>query len=250
MMVEDVKKIPRVINYCWFGGNKKSALIERCINSWKKYCPDYKIIEWNEDNFNVRYNKYVKEAYDNKKWAFLTDYVRLWVLYNNGGIYLDTDVELISSLDSLLEYDCFLATEDNSIINTGLGCGATAHNVWIKVIMDDYNQCHFQKSDGSLDLTPCTTRNTIALEKYIHMSINSIINTPLGNSIILSRDFFCPFDFATGEMKKSTNTVGIHWFDASWRDSSINLREKMLRPVKRIIGKERFAAIKKFLKES
>ncbi|MBP3463612.1 MAG: hypothetical protein J6K45_03935 [Clostridia bacterium] len=112
--------IPKKIHYCWFGNGDKPELVEKCIKSWKKYCPDYEIIEWNESNYDVTMCDYSKEAYENKKWAFVTDYARLWIIYNHGGIYLDTDVEIIKNIDFILETDSFLASEDNVHINTGV----------------------------------------------------------------------------------------------------------------------------------
>lgn len=238
--------IPKIINYCWFGGNKKSKLIEKCIKSWKKYCPDYEIIEWNENNFDININKYVREAYDNKKWAFVSDFARLYVVYQNGGIYLDTDVELIKSLDELLEYDLFLASENDVLINTGLGFGATKNNKIIKKIIDSYKDIPFVKTDTKeLDLTPCTDRNTETL-KEIFGNISDILGQELDNkSIFLSKEYFCPFNAITGEMRKTDNTFGIHWFNASWRSKNVNIREKLLRPIKRIIGEKNFNKLKR-----
>ena len=130
--------IPKVIHYCWFGGNPKSKLIENCINSWRKKCPDYEIIEWNESNFDINCCDYVKEAYEAKKWAFVSDFARLKIIYDNGGIYLDTDVELISSLEKFLEYDSYFGFEDSEHINTGLGFGAVKHNPILEVMINDY----------------------------------------------------------------------------------------------------------------
>ena len=239
-------KIPKIINYCWFGGNKKSKLIENCIKSWKKYCPDYEIIEWNENNFDVNCNQYVKEAYKEKKWAFVSDYVRLWVVYHNGGIYLDTDVELIKSPEGLLKYDAFFSCENNSNVNTGLGFGATKNNKTIKSLLNSYENIEFiNKKDGNLDLTPCTHRNTDTL-KELYGDLTKKINTVFGdNVILLGSEYFCPFDSKTGTMKKTENTIGIHWFDASWRSKKINMREKILRPIKRIIGVEKFDLLTK-----
>ena len=106
--------IPKVIHYCWFGNNPKPKMVKKCINSWKKYCSDYEIIEWNENNFDVNYCDYVKEAYEAKKWAFVSDFARLWIIYNCGGIYLDTDVEIIRNLDELLNDKAFFGFEDNT----------------------------------------------------------------------------------------------------------------------------------------
>lgn len=116
--------IPKKIHYCWFGRNPLPELAVRCIESWKKYCPDYEIIEWNEDNYDINKISYVKEAYQARKWAFVTDYVRLDVVNQYGGIYLDTDVELLKSLDPLLKYKSFFGMEEGKFIATGLGFGA------------------------------------------------------------------------------------------------------------------------------
>lgn len=238
-------KIPKIINYCWFGRNEKSRLIKKCIESWKKYCPNYEIVEWNEDNFDVNSNKYVKEAYENKKWAFVSDYVRLHAVYENGGIYLDTDVELEKDLDSLLCYEVFFASENNENINTGLGFGAQKHNSVIKLLIESYRDISFMNYDtGELDLTPCTHRNTETLEnKYgtIKNQMNTVIDE---NIMLLGSEYFCPFNSITGEMKKTKNTIGVHWFNASWRSKKINYREKILRPFKRIIGVENFNKLK------
>ena len=117
--------IPKIIHYCWFGYGPKPKLAEKCIRSWKKYCPDYQIIEWNENNFDISACPlYVRQAYEARKWAFVTDYVRLKVIYENGGIYMDTDVELKKNLDNLLPYNAYFGFENYWVIATGLGFGA------------------------------------------------------------------------------------------------------------------------------
>ena len=103
--------IPKKIHYCWVGGNSKPPLVKKCIQSWKKYCPDYEIIEWNESNYDISKNIYMKQAYEAKKWAFVTDYMRLDIIYEHGGIYLDTDVELIKNIDDLLSNEAFAGIE-------------------------------------------------------------------------------------------------------------------------------------------
>ena len=102
-----MERIPKKIHYCWVGGTAKPKSVQYCIDSWKKYCPDYEIIEWNEDNYDFSKNRYMKEAYDNKKWGFVPDYARLDIIYQHGGIYMDTDVEMVANLDDLLEYEGF-----------------------------------------------------------------------------------------------------------------------------------------------
>lgn len=160
--------IPKIIHYCWFGGNSKSELIMNCIESWKKFEPDYEIIEWNESNWNINYNQYTKEAYHEKKWAFVSDVARLDIIYNYGGIYLDTDVELKRPIDELLNYSAFFASDDyRVIIATGLGFGAEARNKIVKSILDDYKDIAFIKENGSLDETNCTERNTNSFLKLV-----------------------------------------------------------------------------------
>lgn len=138
--------IPKRIHYCWFGGNPKSELIQKCIDSWYKYCPDYEIVEWNETNFDVNQLIYTRDAYKEKKWAFVSDYARLWCVYN-GGVYFDTDVLLHNRIDELLQYDCWIASDDVRYISTGLGFGAKKGNAIIKLLMDAYN--HYQYPCGT-----------------------------------------------------------------------------------------------------
>ena len=147
--------IDKVIHYCWFGYNPKSDLINRCIESWKKYCPDYQIIEWNESNFDVNMFDYTRQAYKEKKYAFVSDVARLYVVYNYGGIYLDTDIELKDSLDNFLGYDGWFNWESNLFIATGLGFGAQKGNKLVKDMLEDYKDKKFYKKNGSIDLTPC-----------------------------------------------------------------------------------------------
>ena len=239
-----MKEIPKVINYCWFGGNKKSKLIKKCIASWKKMCPDYEIVEWNEKNFDINSNSYIKEAYDEKKWAFVTDYVRLFVIYNNGGIYLDTDVELVQSLDNLLKYDSFFSLESEDYIATGLGFGAKKNNDLVKAMLDDYDDIHFKNDKGEIDLTPCPVRNTNSVKDVFDKVKDRTSLFLIDNNAFLGMEFFCPYNPSTGVLNKTKNTYGIHWYNASWRSNRINIQRKLLRPIKRIIGEQRFLKIK------
>ena len=144
-------KIPKVIHYCWFGKNPLPELAVKCINSWKKYCPDYEIIEWNENNFDLNSVTYVKEAYEAKKWAFITDYVRLFVLYEYGGVYMDTDVELLKPIDSFLTLDAFSGFESSNAVPTGI-ISSRKNFKFIKELLDYYNDKHFKNDDGTYKL--------------------------------------------------------------------------------------------------
>ena len=151
--------IPKVIHYCWFGRNPKPEIVLHCIESWKKYCPDYEIIEWNEDNFNVNQHPFMKAAYDAKKWAYVADVARLIVVYENGGVYLDTDVELYRSLNQHLCYDGFFSFESLTYINSGLGFGGIPRNPIIGAMLDSYNMLTF----GQGKPEACPKVNTSAI---------------------------------------------------------------------------------------
>lgn len=159
--------IPRIIHYCWFGGNEKPEIIRKCIFSWKKYCPDYEIKEWNESNFDINMFQYTKEAYNAKKWAFVSDVARLWVVLNYGGIYMDTDVEVFDNIDSLLNNDLFMFFESEININSGMGFGATKDNEIIQELVNDYSDRPFLLSNGKYDLTGCPAINTKTIRKLI-----------------------------------------------------------------------------------
>ena len=208
--------IPKTIHYCWFGRNPKPKLAQKCIKSWKKFCPDYEIIEWNEDNFDIASAPlYVRQAYEAKKWAFVTDYVRLKVVCDHGGLYFDTDVQVIKSFDELLDYSAFFGFEDEFNINTGLGFGSEKNSNILNEIIRQYLDIPFVLEDGSFDSTPCPKRNTEVFKSYgLHQNgTKQLLN---GNIIILPTDYLCPLDYETAKKKISDNTLSIHWFDTSW----------------------------------
>lgn len=152
--------IPKVIHYCWFGRGAKPELVQRCIESWRKFCPDYEIVEWNEDNFDISCNRWCKEAYESKKWAFVSDMARLAVVHENGGIYLDTDVELKRNLDDLLSYDGWFASGDIRYINTGLGFGGCQGNELLRLLVEE-------RKNREFDMTVCIAIDTPIIRKYL-----------------------------------------------------------------------------------
>ncbi|MBT1161017.1 MULTISPECIES: glycosyltransferase family 32 protein [Bifidobacterium] len=212
-------RIPKVIHYCWFGNNPLPEDAKRCIESWKEYCPDFEIKKWDESNFDINSIPYVQEAYAAKKWAFVTDYVRLWVIEKEGGVYLDTDVELIASLDQILEgVGCVVCEEVPGRINTGVGFAATPHHPVVKAMLDEYSEAHFLLGNGSYDLTACPIRNTRGLVKQFYDGHAGLI--PQSDCRVLSSDFMSPINAETGECKITVNTVSIHHFSGSWKDDS------------------------------
>ena len=222
--------IPKVIHYCWFGKGKMPALAEKCIKSWEKYCPDYKIVCWNEENFDVEENRYAKEAYEAGKWAFVSDYVRLKVLYCEGGIYLDTDVELIKPIDDLIKETGYMGFDDNGIISTGLGFACEKGNELIGALLSDYDDISFILPDGSFDMTPCPDRNTKTL---VRLGMNPENKDQVFMGIhMLPEDYLCPMKYHTGRKVITKNTYSIHHFCASWTSKTA----KRTLVLKRILG--------------
>ncbi len=223
-------RIPKVIYYCWFGKGKMPALAEKCIASWKKYCPDYEIVCINEENFDINQNRYAKEAYEAGKWAFVSDFARLKVLYESGGVYMDTDVELLKPIDKLLEESGYMGFDDNGVISTGLGFACEQGNALIGALLADYDNISFLLPDGTYDLLPCPDRNTktmqalgmdISKQDQIFMDIR-----------VLPEEYLCPMKYYTGKKKITKNTYSIHHFCASW----ISPAAKRTLFMKRLIG--------------
>lgn len=221
--------ISKTIHYCWFGRNPKPPLAEKCIKSWRKYCPDYQIIEWNEDNYDLSNAPlYVRQAYQAKKWAFVTDYVRLDVVNRCGGIYLDTDVELLKSLDPLLCENAFFGFENTTNMNTGLGFGSVADNAVLKCMLADYENIPFLLDNGQMDLTPCPVRNTASIQSWLadRRDADSIFRTE--DAVFFPPEYFCPLQKATEELKITEHSYSVHWFGASWYRPEEHIYHKYL----------------------
>lgn len=222
--------IPRQIHYCWFGRGEKPKLAVRCLESWKKYCLGYGITEWNEDNFDVDQFAYAREAYAAGKYAFVADVARLYVLYHKGGIYMDTDVEVLKPLDDLLMQHAFSGFESDTLIPTGI-MGAEEGNPWIRDLLESYTTRHFLREDGSLDCTPNTQSITgISLEQY-GLRLNGQKQELKHGVVLYPKDYFCPKDYATGRVVLTENTYAIHYFSASWQRP----RERMKHRVQEIL---------------
>ena len=228
--------IPKVIHYCWFGGNPKSTVAVKCIESWKRYCPDYEIKEWNESNYDVKKHPFMKKAYEKKKWAFVSDYARVDVIHQYGGVYLDTDVELIASINPFLEYDFYAGFESASFVAFGLGFGAIEGHPVLRDILDYYDKLDFPENEFGLSMVSCPRIQTKVLEKY-GLECNNETQDFEGIHIF-NTEFFNPRSFKTGETKITANTVSIHHYDMSWTtDSFKKLKDREWKLVK-IFGPE------------
>lgn len=230
--------IPKIIHYCWFGRGEMPQQAIKCISSWKKHLPDYTIKEWNEDNFDITSNLYVKEAYESRKFAFVTDYVRLYAIYTEGGIYMDTDVEVLDTFDKFLHHNAFSGFETDGNVPTGMMAGEKG-SVWAKELLDGYKDRKFIQEDGSFDMTT----NTKVITKYM-LSKGLVQNNTYqdfpGLCTMYPSDFFCPKDHRTGLIKCTENTVCIHHFAGSW--VKLNYCQKMKHFIKilfvRILGED------------
>ena len=201
--------IPKKIHYCWFGKNRLPDKAVKCINSWKKYCPDYEIIEWNEDNFDVRQNGYTEFTYDNRKFAFLSDYARLQIVLKEGGLYFDVDVEIIRPLDELLVHKAFFGFETEEYVNTGVGFGAEANNLIVAGMLREYDIL----LDGKHGTIGCPLLNTQALMKY-GLKQNGMKQT-IDGAMIYPIQYFNPYDDPTGILNTTEETVSINWYEKS-----------------------------------
>lgn len=218
--------IPKVIHYCWFGRSQMPKLALKCIESWKKYCPDYQIKEWNEDNFDLDLYPYVREAYDARKFAFVTDVVRLYALYHEGGIYMDTDVEVIKPLDSLLQYQAVSGFESLTQIPTGLIASEKGHPLFAE-LLHEYDGLHFVKSDGTFDLTTNVIRITNTCLKYGFVPNNQL--QTVNGFTFLPKDFLCPIEHEGHKLVLTPNTLCIHHFAGSWLPYSQKLKKKLIK---------------------
>ncbi len=211
--------IPKIIHYCWFGKKPLPSKAKACIDSWRKYLPDYEIREWNETNFDIHIAPFVYEAYRSKKWAFVSDYARLWILYNFGGVYFDTDIELIKPMDEIVQKGCYMGREFSLysaglLINLGLGAAAVKRMVVYEDLLNIYQKMHFVRDDGRLEFKTIVAVVSDYFAKQ-GVAISSDIVTAKGINIY-PPEFFCPMDYVSRKIHISDNTYSIHHFDGSW----------------------------------
>lgn len=218
--------IPKVIHYCWFGRNPIPAEYQKYIESWRKYLPDFEVKEWNEDNFDINCIPFIQEAYEVKKFAYVSDYARLKVLYENGGVYFDTDVEVIRPIDDLMERGPWMGIEKHTStpnnadqVNVGLGFAVEPRNSIIKEVMEFYENTHYIFPDGHMEQIPIVPVVTDVLRKH-GMPKHVDKPTDVAGITIYPWDYFCPQEFLSSKIERTPNTYTIHHYSATWMSRS------------------------------
>lgn len=232
--------IPKKIHYCWFGSGEMDKLSWRCMASWQRFCSDYELIRWDESNSPLADNNYVQQAYAAGKWAFVSDYVRAWALSQQGGIYLDTDVELLASLDAFLENEAFMGFEAiDKVATCVLGC--QARNSFFERWLAEYAEKQFIRQDGSFD-------ETTNVEMLTDLLVNAGLRCDnqkqmIAGVCVYPQDYFSPKDLHTGKINCTARTVAIHHFSASW----MSKRQRFNTKVAQLLGPRLTGIIKRGL---
>lgn len=238
-------KIPKLIHYCWFGEKEKPEIINKCIDSWKDHLSDYEIIEWNDNNFDVNSSLYVREAFESKKYAFVSDFVRVHVLYNFGGVYLDTDVEVFKSFNAFLHHDSFWGFEQENYIATST-IGAAKGNRLMKIFLDSYKEKSFIRNDGSYDdLTNVSIVTEIL--KDIGVKANGEYQEIDGLGAFYPQTYFSPFDYINCRKLITENTYAMHHFYKSWLPQNARIKNSLKIIASKVIGGENIARIRKLV---
>lgn len=227
--------IPKIIHYCWFGGKPLPQLALKCKSSWEKFFPDYEIKEWNEQNYDLNVAPYTRYCYAHQLWAYLSDYVRLDVVERDGGLYFDTDVEVVKKPNDLLNsYRAYLGWETPEYINTGLGFAAEPHHPAVKTMLKMYDSLVVDGQYQYETMQGCPQLNTKALVPFGLKRDGSY--QEVCDALILPIDYMCPFNDATGELNKTENTISIHWFSKSPHGQIAAWRSMLTRPIHRFVN--------------
>lgn len=213
------QKIPKKLHYMWLGGKKISDNLKKCLESWKYYCPDYEIIEWNESNYDFSRHPFMEQAYKAGAYGFVPDYARLDILYNEGGLYFDTDVEIKRNIDDLLCQDAFCGVEKWQIINFGGLSGAVKRHPMIKKFLDARQDIFFIDDDGKLNKNTCGFYDTRTAIKEGYKPNGK--TQAIGGMNIYAYDYFHPYDQMSGMVNETENTYSVHWFNGSWLDDEM-----------------------------
>ena len=227
--------IPKIIHYCWFGRGEKPELAKKCIASWRRFCPDFEIREWNEDNCDYLAMPFMAEAYAAKKYAFVSDVMRLIVLEQYGGVYFDTDVEVLRDISPLLNDEGFIGFENAQHVNSGQVVAAEAHRPVIQAMIEEYKKLHFSGADGSVTPVGCPRLNTDVMERF--GLVRNGQEQLVAGIHVYPADYFNPLDSITGKLTKTDNTYSIHWYSMSWLPKHKRMRARVGRIIRRLTKK-------------
>lgn len=240
--MDEMMYIPKIIHYCWFGGNALPKQARKCIESWKKFLPDYEIRRWDESNFDVYQIDYTKEAYECKKYAFVSDYARFWILYKYGGLYFDTDILVIRDYSGIVKNGPFLGFEQPEVtgdnkthlpndccVNPGLGMGCISNNEFLKELLEFYKTLHFKTETDGMDMTTIVQYTTDKLLQRGLVQNNEL--QYVADFWIYPYDFLCPYNFYTKKCSITDNTISIHLYSQSWHTKYEIIKMAFLRMV-------------------
>lgn len=237
--------IPPIIHYCWFGHNPLPKSVRKCIASWKRHFPSYEIKKWNEDNFNINVIPYTREAYAQKKYAFVSDYARFYILYHFGGLYFDTDVEVIHPMTDIVKQGAFMGLELLYGVNPGLGLGVESHHPFYKEILSYYENLHYMDEQGRPLPGTVVSHTTQLLQQHGLVLKNEL--QQIAGIWIYPNDYFNPLDDATGRLLITPNTRSIHWYAKTWVDNYGPIRTWVTRWMHRIFGVDSLQILKKYI---
>lgn len=224
--------IPKIIHYCWFGRGEKPELAKKCIASWRRFCPDFEIREWNEDNCGDLAIPFMAEAYAAKKYAFVSDVMRLVVLEQYGGVYFDTDVEVLRDISPLLEDEGFIGFENDQFVNSGQVLAAIPHHPVIGAMIAEYKTLHFLNPDGSINAVGCPHLNSDVMERF--GLVRNGQEQLVAGIHVYPEDYFNPMDSTTGKLTKTEHTYSVHWYSMSWMPKRTQIRAKVGRIWRRL----------------
>lgn len=234
--------IPKVIHYCWFGNGEKPKSVIKCMESWKAHCPDYKIVEWNESNFDVNMCEFTQKAYSQRKFAFVSDVARLVAIQKQGGIYVDTDVEIIKNMDCLLDNKGFIGFENNNYVNSGQIIAGEENNQMIAQMIEHYKNIKLKENEPPYSFISCPIINTqILLDNGLQKTGKKQV---IEDMTVYPVDYFNPLNSATNKLSKTDNTYSIHWYSQSWMPASLRLKSKLTKIAHRILGEDCFKKLK------
>lgn len=235
--------IPKIIHYCWFGGKALPQSAKAYIAGWQALCPDFEFMCWDDSRISPGENPFVKQAFEAEKWAFAADYARLKALYQYGGIYLDTDLEMLRSPEKYMGSEVFLGFESSSVVSTAV-IGCIPQHPFIERLLREYDSRRLIAADGSIDLTPNVVYVTKALEEMGLKKTNEMQR--LNGITVYPSEYFSPKDLSTGKVNLTENTCTIHHFNASW----LPLRNRINRKTAQLLGPERAAQVRKWLRKN